>query len=334
MVWMRVSLLSLLLVAGCSTESLLLRSAGTACSSSEQCESNLCYESVCTSPPTRDSDAPAAETDLPVDCAALCAELYACELNDSTTTEEECADFCDANPLYFPDRVRECAVTHLAEGACDEASFQACADGPIMGFFKAASAQICERISACCFEDESSPFGTVDECTELFGGLAGGFIAATELMGYLSFDLAVAESCEGETIATLASTECADLPADMGAHLGDLVSCEGLMTPHQGEGEPCGILNDGSYIALADGCTGDLLCRGEPEDMPTCERGVALGGACDSEDAKCGTSSACADGVCVKPAALGGACEVDSACESGACEGGACGVAKPMDCGS
>jgi hypothetical protein len=333
MTWMRVSLLPLLLLASCSEEGLLLRSSGSACSSSDQCESNLCYESRCVAPPRGETEAPSLEEDEPpTDCTAMCAHVFACEQGESGT-EEECVVFCDDHPEYFPPRVGACAEVYLADGQCEEAGFEACAEGPILGFFQAVAAEVCAGLVECCSGGEASPFGDVTECSELVSVIAGGFMNATEIMGYITFDEAVAETCEATIELTLSSTECANMPQELGPFLGDLLACEGLITPLQGQGDPCGIPSEGSYVALEDGCTGNLRCLGEAQGMPTCEPGVPPGGECSEEGTKCGRESACVDGVCLKRGDLGAACSVDRACESGACDQRACRAPWPLDCG-
>ena len=111
--------LGVLLAVGCSDDR-ILRSAGEPCQSDSQCESNLCYEAHCIDP-LADGDPPEA-----TDCAALCAELFACGLSDEGT-EEECVVFCEDNGVYFPPRIGACAEVHLADERCDEAAFEDCA---------------------------------------------------------------------------------------------------------------------------------------------------------------------------------------------------------------
>ena len=163
----------------------------------------------------------------------------------------------------------------------------------------------------------------------LAAGLGGGFINAAELLGYVSFDVAVAEACAVKVEEVVSGTACEVLPADMGAYLGDMAACAGLITPLQGEGDPCGLRFEGAYTTLPDGCIEGLVCEGEGDVMPTCEQGIAPGGDCSAEGAQCG-GAVCVDGVCTVQGAVDAPCTSGSECASGNCIGGACGLPDPI----
>ena len=323
-------LLMSLLGWGCD-ESRVLRSAGDPCTSADECESNLCYESVCLAGPGQTPGDPPPETSpAETDCPGLCGHMAACQLLEEGDTEEGCTDFCEENPQLMSPLLSSCAETHLGDGQCDEDAFGECSDGPVIDFFERASTAFCTRIVACCEGQDAGLFSSVDDCVGLVVGIGGGFINASALMGYLAFDEGVAEACATKLEEVLPGTSCDVLPADIGTYFADMAACAGLMTPLQGEGDPCGITLGEDYTALPDGCLDGLVCEGPGDVMPTCEQGIAPGGDCSAEGAQCGGDAECVDGVCTEQRAEGDACTAGQQCASDNCEQGACGPPSPL----
>ena len=334
-------LLSSLCAPGCTEGPQERRSAGSPCETSDQCESNLCYESLCVAGP-RAEEAPdvaepmdispveAVEGPEPLSCSEVCQELALCELYEGGT-EEECVTWCEENPTLLSPLFRACIPEHLSGGQCDEEGFSECADGPVLDFFERVAEVVCGRVKDCC-PLESSPLGSVEDCQGLIVGFAGGIINATELMGYLTFHAPVAESCATKIEETLPGTECAEVPVDMGPYLGQLASCQGLWTALQAEGEPCGITTGETFEALGEGCIEGLICEAEGDAMPTCRPGLGVGDECSAEGDECSGETHCFEGLCAAQRGLGEPCLSDAQCQSDNCEEEACGGPSTLEC--
>jgi hypothetical protein len=71
-----------------------------------------------------------------------------------------------------------------------------------------------------------------------------------------------------------------------------------VLEPDAGEGQPCGLIEEGADALTRRACMAGLWCTGDGQSIGTCRAPIAAGAACASSDEVCVDGHVCAGGSC------------------------------------